>query len=246
MDMEALVEEIMRRVSAQLENEKPCEACSKICTPDVERPSEQKPKLLVLAPEHGTRCHRLLEDAELTKAFRTECALQAEHACRIEDYEAVVLYGLTNEALAALAGGMCLSPYTKLAQQAILCGKQVFLPEEEVELFRYQKTAPPAYYRMLLSQLEFLQRCGVTVGPESRLKEQILSRRTGRSTGKTMGEEASTQKSWRNGKKKVLTERDVREAERKGEIVLEVRRGMIVTDLAKEYAAEHQIVLKSL
>ena len=117
MNFDALVDEIVARVSAKIAQQESCGS-------DV-----GKPKLLILTEEHGSICHDMLESERLLSYYQTECALLKDYDCDMASYEAVILFGLTNEALARLAGGVCDTPFTRLAQKAILTGKKNLCPQ---------------------------------------------------------------------------------------------------------------------
>lgn len=96
MDIDALVAEICRRVQEKLDD------CGEVSASVEGTPL---PKLLVLTDAHGEECHKTLECRKLAEYYQTECALLKEYDCRIEEYEAVVAYTLTNEALGKIAWG---------------------------------------------------------------------------------------------------------------------------------------------
>lgn len=245
MDFNALVEEIAARVAAKMEES----ACGAGCaSADCD---DGRPGLLVLTQEHGTVCHQMLESQRLQECYRTDCALVKEYQCDITDYEAVILFDLTIDAMTRLAGGICDTPFTALAQKAILCGKKIFVPQEAVELFRYVETVPSAYYQMLLDKLTLLKQSGMVVCPAAALEDAILSGETESAapaeapaapapsvmetpmaapvpTG--AGKEASISK-------RVITERDIAAVYDRTVTSVHVGARSIVTDLAREYAA---------
>ena len=45
----------------------------------------QLPSILVLTEEHGTICHETLENTELGRYYRMECALLADYQCSVKD-----------------------------------------------------------------------------------------------------------------------------------------------------------------
>ncbi|MCD7736230.1 MAG: hypothetical protein LUI07_04580 [Lachnospiraceae bacterium] len=227
----------------------------------------KKPGLLVLTQEHGTNCHPVLESPVLQEKFRTECALMAEYQVDLDGCEAVVLFDLTNEALAKLRSGIADTPYTALAQKALLSGKKLYAAREEIELFRYQATAPAPYYAMLVKQLEFLMECGLKVCSLEEL-EGVLAQGTdidgacgaaacgeasvacpdGRASEKPAaaccadGATSEGQKTVTIAKK-VVTERDIIEADRSKVTCIYIGKNTILTDLAKDAAASRDIVL---
>lgn len=165
-----LIEEIVARVAAKL-------AELQLTTGEVckEPVCEKRPGLLAITQEHGECCNDLLECEEIKAHFRTECALLNEYKVDLADCEAVVLFQLTCDTLAKLASGMCDTPYTRLASQAILMGKKVYIPAEEVELYQYADTAPKAYYNMMKAKLDLLMDSGVEICPMCDLPQAILA-----------------------------------------------------------------------
>ena len=97
---------------------------------------EPLPGLLVLTQEHGEKCHELLENPKIREKYNTSCALLQENQVSMDGIEAVVLFNLTTDAMCKLASGITDTPYTKLAAQALLMGKKLYVPREEVELYR--------------------------------------------------------------------------------------------------------------
>ena len=85
MDFNKLVDEIVARVNAKMEETE----CAAPCACE-----DAKPGLLVLTQEHGCVCHEMLESAKLLEYYRTECALMKEYQCDIAAYEAVILFDL--------------------------------------------------------------------------------------------------------------------------------------------------------
>ena len=158
MDREELVQQILKQVLAKLTDmgEKADAACVR---PDAVCPAAHKPGLLILTQEHGVDCHAKLEDPRLQERYGTQCALMADYAVDIADVEVVILYQLSIEALCKLSSGLCDTPYTRLAQRAILSGKRIYVPTQEVELLQ-NNTMPAAYRAMLQKKLELLEACG--------------------------------------------------------------------------------------
>lgn len=65
-------------------------------------------------------------------------------------------------------------PIPVWAAQAILTGKRVYVPTEEVELYRYASTAPAAYYAMMKERLDLLLTSGVVVCSKHNLEGLLL------------------------------------------------------------------------
>ncbi len=260
MDYSNLIEEIARRVAAKLETAAPAEPESASdAAPAAPAGCEGKPRLLILTQEHGAMCHDVLSSTNLLEYYHTECALMQNYEVDLNAFEAVILFNLDCDALARLSGGVCDTPYTKLAQKAILLGKKLFVPEEEVELLQYRQTAPAAYYQARLAQLTLLQQSGVTVCPVSQLEQIILSGETlaapAASTAAPVAaspavsapatQSACTAPSSKEITltKRIITERDLRLAKEEGISTVHISAKSIVTDLARDYAQERQMLL---
>lgn len=154
-----MISEICRKVQervAELEKE---EASAE---PAAVPSEDNRPALLILAEDHGMRCHPVLESKKLAECYRVECALLKEEDCDVASYEGVIAFTLTNEALGKIANGIFDTDYTRRFGTALLLGKRIFIAEEEVELYRYKDTAPAGYYSRLEENLKFLQQNGVT------------------------------------------------------------------------------------
>lgn len=244
MDKDALISEICRRVQLKIQAAESGE------TAEGQTTDGQKPLILILTPEHGTACHEMLENRELAECYGTECALLKEYQCRPEDYEAVIAFGMSCEALGKIAHGIFDSGYTRLFGQALLAGKKIYLAEEEIELFRYKDTAPKAYYGCLEDSLNMLRCSGVVTAPQAQIPNLILhgepkkdtvapaaapaAKADGPVPGERPGKEAVLDK-------KVITEKDMIALGNDRVKRVTIGEKAILTDLAKEYASKHRI-----
>lgn len=253
MDFDALVSAIVSRVAEKIEEE-----------------SNRKPKLLILTQEHGEACHAMLESPRIGEHYRTECALMNDYQVKMEDYEGVLLFNLTNDAMVRIATGVCGTPYTDLVAKALLLGKPVWLPHEEVELFQYEATAAPMYYGMLRKRLTLLEQSGVVLCARDELEDKVLAGCPEPAACEDSGicntcggcdscksaeapapveepkpveapkAEAPVRKEMTLSKR-VITERDITEAATNGVNVIRVGARAILTDLAKEYAHNQKL-----
>lgn len=261
MDFNQLVDEIVKRVAEKIAASEPTVplAATASCTADAAIPY-CKPGLLILTQEHGTICHTMLESKRLLEYYRTDCALLKEYAVEMDAYEAVILFDLTNDALARLAGGVCDTPFTALAQKAILKGKKIFVPEEAVELFQYAETAPSAYYQMMVQKLQLLQQSGIIVCPKDTLEDAILS---GEVTDPSVPEAAPAAPTASQAaetvpscpppcsnagrevtiSKRVVTERDLSAVYDRTVCAVHIGAKSILTDLARDYAQARDVAI---
>lgn len=208
--------------------------------------------LLLLGQETDEACRAMLKCEKLNARFRVDCASLQSEPAGLDSYGVVVLTGLTNEALAKLALGICDTPYTRLASQAILAGKRVYVPTEEVELYRYASTAPAAYYAMMKERLDLLLASGVVICSRHNLEGLLLG---GAACEAAPAEQpaaapeapaaipAAREEKLVHLTKRVLTERDVREAAAEKVTCIHIPAKCILTALAKDSAKEHGIRL---
>lgn len=234
MDLDSLIDQIVARVAAKIAEAEGggCTCCD-----------SGKPKLLILTQEHGDHCHQMLESEKLRQKYDTACALLQEYRCDAADYDAVILYGLTNDALSKLATGACDTPFTSLASKALLLGKRVFVPTEEVELYRYASTAPAAYYAMMEEKLKLLTASGVVICSQANLESAVLSGAPAPACGPCSPLTDAPQRPSKEGRcdKRVVTERDISTAREAGLTRLCVGQKTIVTDLARDLAKARDI-----
>lgn len=230
MEFEALVNAICAKVQERIA------ACEEVKAVD-------KPKLLVLADEHGTKCHECLECPGLNAHFAVECALSKEYAFDFNDYEGIIAFDLSNANLAKIALGILDTPYTKAFGEAILLGKKIFVPKEEVEFYAYKETSPKGYLNRFEEYLNLLRQCGVTVLPSKELHEAILDEAPAPTPVSTVFVSNRADKEI-TVKKKVVTERDLIEARAAEATLLVADEKSIITDLAKDYAGRFGIVIE--
>ena len=239
MELDAMISEICRKVQervAELEKEESSAEPAAV-------PSEDnRPALLILAEDHGMRCHPVLESKKLAECYRVECALLKEEDCDVASYEGVIAFTLTNEALGKIANGIFDTDYTRRFGTALLLGKRIFIAEEEVELYRYKDTAPAGYYSRLEENLKFLHNyfyllyfdiLGENVPEETEAapkKEESTGEKEQPVSGSTLRLE-----------KRIITERDVISAREGKAACILVEKKAILSDLAKEYAKKYGI-----
>lgn len=216
----------------------------------------QLPSILVLAEEHGTICHETLEHTELGRYYRMECALLADYQCSVKDCEAVVLYTLSNEALGKAAHGIFDNGFTRLLGQALLEGKKIYAAEEGIELYRYRDTAPKAFYGCLEANLQLLKDSGLVIAAHEQIPDLILHGAATEASEGCPEEPACSPKepaadtncaeepSEAVLDKKIITEKDMTALGNQKIRRVVIREKSILSDLAKEYAAKHKILIE--
>lgn len=200
--------------------------------------SAGKPGLLILTQEHGEHCHQMLESQRLGERFAACCALQADYECDLACVDTVIVYDFTVDAMAKIASGICDTPYLQILSQALLTGKHIYVPKEEVELFDYASTAPAVYYAMLEEKLRVLTASGLVVCPKAELEDVILGAAPAPApapaccapAAKPVGTGAS-----RSLEKRAITEQDLFVLKKDGVDCVRVKANAILTDLAKDF-----------
>ncbi len=244
--IDQVVARVIQKVKEAQSSETSCPQCA--CNDD-----SGKPGLLILTQEHGEHCHQMLESAKLGERYATKCALLAEYECSLEGVEAVILYEFTNDALSKLASGVCDTPYTELASKAILMGKRVYIPKEEVELFDYASTAPAVYYAMLEEKLRVLTASGVVICPKAELEDAVLQKSPAPNCSEPCCAAPETKPEAKtetapSGREQAITKRAITEQDLfalKKENITRVRicENAILTDLAKEFVSRNGMTI---
>lgn len=259
MDPNALIDEIVSRVAAKLAalnaGGLPAETVGRV-------EPERQPCILAVTEKSGDDVLRFLTDQRLLDYYRTASAPGGESYVGMDSVEVVVLYDFTLCNMVKIADGSCDTPYTRLVREAILSGKKVFIPEEEVMLLRYAQTCPMPYYNMLSRKLEFLKACGIVVCPERELAEKILGSEKGCCCGGAPAAEVPAVQAAAEPEpaapaepeappapvavtitKRVLHERDVLDAATQKATEIHIAEKCILTELAKEAAKRMRIAI---
>ena len=268
-----ILSRVMEKLAQAGETVTGAEALQSIVQSIVTDTQEQLPGLLVLTQEHGEVCHELLENPKIKEKYRTSWALLAENQVDLEGIETVVLFNLTTEAMCKIASGITDTPYTRLAAQALLMGKKLYVPREEVELYRYPTGGLGSYQCMMQAKLTKLVSFGLKICPMAELEDALLGKEAeetpaapacgadGGSCAPTPAEEtaAPCEESCEEPQaepepvkealkeivfsKKVITERDIIEANRDGVKIIRLSERNILTALAKDAASARNIQL---
>ncbi len=250
MNNEAMVAEILKRVQDKInalglqEGELSSSACEV---------KSALPGLLILTADHGTRCDSAFQCSKLNANYNVECALYKEYAVNIDDYDVVIAYTLTNELLGKLANGIFDDNYTRLFGKALLSGKKIYVPKEEVELYEYKTVAPKPYYHKIASNLKLLEDSGVVVAPMEKLAEILVGGCAAaecpveaKPEAKVEAPEPVAAPAVSSGlevaiAKRVITEGDIRNNAKADTIIIDNK--ALLTDLAKELAAKEKITI---
>ncbi|WP_312648716.1 hypothetical protein [Aminipila sp.] len=245
MDFNELVSQIAVKVAEKISV---MENHPEIQLPPYEEIS-QKPKLLILSEDHGTACHDLWENQRLSHKFDITCALTNEYQCDMQQFDVVVMRYLSIKSLGKIAEGIADTPFTELAIKAVLLGKRIFVPSEEVEVFQYRETAPKLYYGMMIQKIELLKNAGICFCSLEQLEQVILNHEgpLEKKNSCPIEEKQSdiaveaSKKEAISLTKRVITERDIHNICEQNTELIYVTEKTIITDLAREYAEQRGI-----
>lgn len=244
MDMDLLIELAVRAVKAYLEKEGVVAAAA---------PVEPR-KALVLTEEHcGETCSMEAFGSELCKV---DCALAQNYEVNVDDYDVVVLRDMTNSNLFKIANGCTDNKFLALAAEAILKGKRVIMVKECVEILKYAETAPKALYNNIYKNLQILLDSGVELVEEENVKAaltdgiEVPAEVPATPAPAAVKEEAPAPAPKAESAdsvlvltKRVITERDIKEAAAKHYKKIQLPEKPVITYLAKDTAFELGIEL---
>lgn len=244
MDMDLLIELAVRAVKAYLEKEGITGASL-----------EAKPAktALILTEDHcGECCSMEKYDSELCKV---SCALAQNYEVSVDDYDSIVLFNMTNSNLFKIANGCTDNKFLALAAEAILKGKRVLMVKEDVEILKYEGTKATALYNNIYKNLQILLDSGVELVAADDVKNAICD---GVEAPAPVKEEVKAEKAEAAPAaapkavsddsvlvltKRVVTERDVKDAFAKHYKKIQLPEKPVITYLAKDTAFELGIEL---
>lgn len=238
MDMDLLIELAVRAVKAYLEKEG-------ITGEAVAAPEKSA---LILTEDHcGEVCSMEKYNSELCKV---SCALAQNYEVNVDDYDSIVLFDMTNSNLFKIANGCTDNKFLALAAEAILKGKRVLMVKEDVEILKYEETAPKALYNNIYKNLQILLDSGVKLVAADDVKDAICegaSKPAKKEENNTVKTDAPV---FAEGPesvlvltKRVITERDIKEAAAKHYSKIQLPAKPVITYLAKDTAFELGIEL---
>lgn len=212
----------------------------------------KRPKLLILSEAHGTACHELWENEDIIQKYDMTCALHNENQCNVQHFDVILLRNLSNVSLGKIAEGIGDTAFTELVIQAILLGKKIIIPNEEVEIFKYKDTAPKLYYGMMTQKIESLKNSGIIFCSIEQLESILLDKECEleKKKGETIfGKPAIAvmETSPQNAitiEKRVITERDIQNAYEQHANLICITEKTIITALARDCADKKSIAFK--
>ena len=184
------------------------------------------PKLLVIAnPECAQRNLQDYEDI-LGKDYEIHCSCEYQNDIELADYSSIVITDLDNGSLSKLAKGEFESSYLALIGRAIMAGKKILLPLEEIEFKRYEKTMPTLLRGLLTQKLNALKQWKVEMKPLNDIATELT--KVGRRSVMPDGFDADVLH------KKFITDKDVLSIIEAGAGEIRIAKTSIITDIAME------------
>lgn len=237
MDMDLLIELAVKAVKAYLEKE------GSVPPSVAEEP--QKTALILTENHCDQACSFEKNDSELCKVT---CALNENYEVDVDCFDTVVLYDMTNSNLFKIANGCTDSKFSALAAEAILKGKRVLMVKEQVEILKYQDTAPKAIYNNIYKNLQVLLDSGVVLVDEDGVKAAICEGAAAKAGKPGSAETPAAERSAGTEpvyeiKKRVVTERDIREAMAQHFRRIKLPERPVITSLARDTARDLGIEL---
>jgi len=237
MDMDLLIELAVKAVKAYLEKEG--------SVPPSVAEDPQKTALILTENHCDQVCSFEKNDSELCKVT---CALKENYEVDVDCFDTVVLYDMTNSNLFKIANGCTDSKFSALAAEAILKGKRVLMVKEQVEILKYQDTAPKAIYNNIYKNLQVLLDSGVTLVNEDDVQAAICEGAAAAKGKPAKAETSAAEKSAGSEpvyeiKKRVVTERDIREAMAQHFRKIKLPERPVITSLARDTARDLGIEL---
>ena len=179
------------------------------------RDDESKAKVLLISRERS-RGHHLSEKINTLQAHYS--IEYAEDTCLKDAHQIVILADLDDSGLAKVTSGIFDEAYLAVMHEAMLKGKD---------------TAPFAFFKFYEKKLEILEAWGIQVLSSDGIMDYLKA-----GSGK---DSLSREIYGKNLMKRVVTERDIREALEEGQKVVTVLPHTIITDIAKETAAKEGV-----
>ncbi len=160
---------------------------------------------------------------------------------QIAENSTIYLKNISVDVLAQLALGYATTPQTCFVREQLLQGKTLYTVVDEIELYKYKESAKKAYYGQMNGYVEFLKASGLVVANDCKALQETL--KTGVEPTCAHAQVPKQEKTC-IFEKRVLTEQAVSRLRMdEGVTALTVGKKTLVTDLAKDYAKNHNIVI---
>lgn len=150
-----------------------------------------------------------------------------------DDAKMLVLTDLSHRNLSYICDGIDEGDYASAVVNGILRGKEVILIEEGLRYKGYLKSSNKAFYEMMHKKERLLSSYGVKIMKEKSFINYLE---------KTYSSQTDSQEDVFNGK--LITEEHARCLFDSGVFEIDIKRGVIITPLAKDYIREHNMSIR--
>lgn len=231
MDMEQLVAEVAALVKARMNEER---GEGSIASPANE--CESRAHVFIINRECCRNCSKCLKTELLRQGVNAVCTQDEKKEQAACETDTIIALHMTELDVMRIAAGAATDAYTEDLIAGLLKGIPVYVPLEYAEFADSVPEAAKEYRVLLEEKKQFLASCGVRFLPE---KELIACVKREGHTARGCSPKCTNKQE----KKRLLTEKTIRDAEQQGKDRIMIDRRTIVTDLAKEYAQKRNIAL---
>lgn len=206
------------------------------CVKSANSCQESRPGLLVFGEPGSAAC--------LSGRFAVKTADEKTERISLSDYEKILITRLDTELLTDLALGICRGKRAGAVSEALLLGKSVYIAEEGISFLQYRHTANARYYQLFVEYLKKLESFGMTVLPMEQISHLLSGKETcGEDTAEKEQKQSQTEKRSQIKGGGLFSADMARKYAAGGEKVLRVRKGTLLTPLAKDILREKKIEL---
>lgn len=221
MDIEKIIAEVLRRIEAKMS-----EVENKVET-DLNRPA-----VLVISQLYHQGCKPLSRIDFLNRSYKIDYAIDSKFTLLPKDYDIIVAVDLDDTNLSKLSMGIFDNPYLETVHKALLEGKEIIMASNSLEFMANKDKESSLFYRFFEEKLDILKKWGIRFKTEDEIINYLKAKIN-----------ITHDKGQISGKRQLVTEAVVREAMGKSENKIAISQKALVTDLARELAANNGITI---
>lgn len=221
MEINDLIEEIVRRVEIKLENEM---QRNKICKRD---------KILVINRFYHQDCNPLKYMQSFDGIYEFDYAKNSRFQNNPDNYDLVLVADVDNSVLSKIASGIFDDEYLSLLHKSILLGKNIIISKDSIEFYQYYDTEPTAFLNYFQTKADLIKSWGIKIFSDKEISEFLkLEKIKSHSKYQVHGKDL---------RKRVLTKKDIIDALDESQASITILPNTIVTHIAEEFANENKI-----
>lgn len=162
----------------------------------------------------------------------------------IDNYESIVIEGLTNFELVSSALLVPGTNVSKLILKGRLTGKTIYIEKESIEYKKYKSIIDKGLERKLEQYVDCLRDYGVKILKAQEIVEDIKAHNGNVNlNNETNVKSAYQSKDQCRLDKKLITEQDLKKLIQQGHKIIQISKGSIITPLAKDYIKTNNMSL---